>query len=134
MRALAISVAIIAAAPADAQESEPRLARAPSDMSGAEIDAYNDGRMASDPGYIRCRRIEQIGSLVKKLRVCNINADTKRTVEMRKQDVRDSTETPPRGWTVPQQPQQQPVQVPTRRQWTGRRAKQSGDDPLQDAW
>ena len=116
MRALAIGVAIIAAAPADAQESEPRLARAPSDMSGAEIDAYNDGRMASDPGYIRCRRIEQIGSLVKKLRVCNTNAEWKRIVDRGNQDARDSMETLARGWSVPQEPQDQLVRLPNRRQ------------------
>ena len=52
MRTAIISLAAIAGfavAPAGAQESELRLARAPSDMSGAEIDAYNEGRMASDP-------------------------------------------------------------------------------------
>src|SRR3546814_19129183 len=114
MRALAISVAIIAAAPADAQESEPRLARAPSDMSGAEIDAYNDGRMASDPGYIRCRRIEQIGSLVKKLSVCNPNAEWKRIVDRGNQAPRHSMETPDRGWDVPTAPQATQGRLPNR--------------------
>lgn len=46
--------------PAVAQQSETRLARAPSDMSGAEIDAYNKGRRASDPAYIR-RRANRAG-------------------------------------------------------------------------
>src|SRR3546814_19164469 len=90
-------------------------------MSGAEIDAYNDGRMASDPGYIRCRRIEQIGSLVKKLRVCNTNAEWKRIVDRGKQDARDSMETLARGWSVPQEPQAQLVRLPNRPQGTGMR-------------
>ena len=119
MRTAIISIALIAnltAGPAGAQESEPRLARAPSDMSGAEIDAYNEGRMASDPGYIRCRRIEQIGSHVKKLRVCNTNAEWKRIVDKGNQDARDSMETLARGWSVSQEPQDQLVRMPNRPQ------------------
>ena len=116
MRALAISVAIIAATPAGAGEGAPRLARAPSDMSGAEIDAYNEGRMASDPDYIRCRRIEQVGSLVKKLRVCNTNAEWKRIVDKGNQDARDSMETLARGWSVSQEPQDQLMRAPGRPQ------------------
>lgn len=119
MRTAIISLAIIAGlatGPASAQESEPRLARAPSDMSGAEIDAYNEGRMASDPGYIRCRRIEQIGSLVKKLRVCNTNAEWKRIVDKGNQDARDSMEGLARGWSVPQEPQGPLERIPNRPQ------------------
>lgn len=109
-------IAGLAAGPAGAQESEPRLARAPSDMSGAEIDAYNEGRMASDPGYIRCRRIEQIGSLVRKLRVCNTNAEWKRIGDKGNQDARDSMESLARGWSVSQEPQDQLVRTPNRPQ------------------
>ncbi|KGB59151.1 hypothetical protein OVY29_17755 [Sphingopyxis sp. SE2] len=116
MRALAISVAIIAATPAGAGDGTLRLARAPSDMSGAEIDAYNEGRMASDPDYIRCRRIEQVGSLVKKLRVCNTNAEWKRIVDKGNQDARDSMETLARGWSVSQEPQDQLMRAPGRPQ------------------
>ena len=119
MRAAIISLAAIAgfaAAPAGAQESELRLARAPSDMSGAEIDAYNEGRIASDPDYIRCRRIEQTGSLVRKLRVCNTTSEWKRIVDKGNQDARDSMETLARGWSVPQEPQDQLVRMPNRPQ------------------
>ena len=119
IRTATIGFAVIlglVAGPAGAQESEPRLARAPSDMSGDEIDAYNEGRIASDPDYIRCRRIEQIGSLVKKLRVCNTNAEWKRIVDRGNQDARDSMETLARGWSVPQEPQDQLVRLPNRRQ------------------
>ena len=115
MRTATLSLAIIAgltAVPAGASESEPRLARAPSEKSGAEIDAYNEGRMASDPGYIRCRRIEQVGSLVKKLRVCNTNAEWKRIIDKGNQDARDSMETLARGWSVSQEPQDQLMRAP----------------------
>ncbi|AJA10476.1 Putative secreted protein [Sphingopyxis fribergensis] len=107
MRTATLCLAIIvglAVVPAGASDGEPRLARAPSDMSGAEIDAYNEGRMTSDADYIRCRRIEQIGSLVKKLRVCNTNAEWKRIVDKGNQDARDSMETLARGWSNSQEP------------------------------
>ena len=119
IRTATIGFAVIlglVAGPAGAQESEPRLARAPSDMSGDEIDAYNEGRIASDPDYIRCRRIEQIGSLVKKLRVCNTNSEWKRIVDKGNQDARDSMETLARGWSVSQEPEDQLVRMPNRPQ------------------
>jgi hypothetical protein len=73
-------------------------------MSGDEIDAYNQGRAATDADYIRCRRIEQPGSLVKKLRVCNTNAEWKRVIDKGNQDARDSMETLARGWSNSQEP------------------------------
>lgn len=94
----------MSAAPALASETETPLARTPSEMSGAEIDAYNQGRAATDAGYIRCRRIEQPGSLVKKLRVCNTNAEWKRVTDKGNQDARDSMETLARGWSNSQEP------------------------------
>ena len=119
IRTATIGFAVIlglVAGPAGAQESEPRLARAPSDMSGDEIDAYNEGRIASDPDYIRCRRIEQTGSLVRKLRVCNTNSEWKRIVDKGNQDARDSMETLARGWSVSQEPEDQLVRMPNRPQ------------------
>lgn len=91
-------------APAVAGENQTPLARAPSEMSGAEIDAYNQGRTANDADYIRCRRIEQPGSLVRKLRICNTNAEWKRIGDKGNQDARDSMETLARGWSNSQEP------------------------------
>lgn len=102
----AVSLALLtclSAAPA-AAESETLLARTPSEMSGAEIDAYNQGRAPSDASYIRCRRIELSGSLVKKLRVCNTNAEWRRITDKGNQDARDSMETLARGWSNSQEP------------------------------
>lgn len=93
------------AAPAAASDAIA-LARASSDMSGAEIDAHNKDRAATDPDYIRCRRIEQIGSLVRKLRVCNTNAEWKRISDRGNQDARDSMETLARGWSNSQEPKE----------------------------
>ena len=94
----------MSAVPAVASETQTQLARTPSEMSGAEIDAYNQGRTANDADYIRCRRIEQPGSLVKKLRICNTNAEWKRVADKGNQDARDSMETLARGWTNSQEP------------------------------
>lgn len=90
-----------AAAPATASED---MARTPSEMSGAEIDTYNQGRSANDADYIRCRRVEVPGSLVKKLRVCNTNAEWRRAGDKGNQDARDSMETLARGWSNPVEP------------------------------
>jgi len=97
-------LACISAAPVLAGETETPLARTASEMSGDEIDAYNQGRTANDADYIRCRRIEQPGSLVKKLRVCNTNAEWKRVTDKGNQDARDSMETLARGWSNSQEP------------------------------
>lgn len=101
-------VAVLSAVPAAAaDETEIPLARTPSEMSGAEIDAYNRGRAATDPGYIRCRRIEQAGSLVKKSRVCNTNAEWRRITDRGNQDARDTFDTIARGWSNSQEPPEQ---------------------------
>lgn len=107
MRRASTSLAILMALPAVsavASENEMPLGRAPSEMSGDEIDAYNQGRTANDADYIRCRRIEQPGSLVKKLRVCNTNAGWKRVADKGNQDARDSMETLARGWSNSREP------------------------------
>lgn len=101
MRAVsAILMLAVAGAPlaALADEAIP-LARAPSDMTGAEIDAHNQGLAFADPNYIKCRKIEEIGSLVKKIRVCNTNAQWRQITDKGNQDARDSMETLARGWT-----------------------------------
>jgi len=107
MRTLfALSLLLSAAAPAAASE-EIALARAPSEMTGAEIDAHNQGLAYADPHYIKCRKIEEVGSLVKKLRVCNTNAQWKKITDKGNQDARDSMETLARGWSNSQEPKDQ---------------------------
>jgi len=114
-RLFAILMQIAVPAVAHAETDMP-LARAPSEMTGAEIDAHNDGRAMADPNYIRCRKIEEIGSLVKKIRVCNTNAQWKRIIDKGNQDARDTMETLARGWTNPQEPADQLVTIPRRPQ------------------
>jgi hypothetical protein len=99
------AIAVLVATPAAVWAGDDMpLARAPSEMTGAEIDAHNEGLANADPNYIRCRKIEEIGSLVKKIRVCNTNAQWKKIVDKGNQDARDSMEMLARGWSVPQEP------------------------------
>ncbi|UKK83269.1 hypothetical protein L7H23_11920 [Sphingopyxis sp. BSN-002] len=104
---LGIVMALSSAAPALASDADAPLARAPSDMTGDEIDAYNVGRAATSPDYIRCRRIEQIGSLVKKQRVCNTNAEWRRITDKGNQDARDTLEAVSRSFNNGQEPRDQ---------------------------
>jgi hypothetical protein len=104
---LAILIGLSAASTAIASEAEMPLARVPSEMTGDEIDAYNMGRAANSPDYIRCRRIEQIGSLVKKLRVCNTNSEWRRITDKGNQDARDTLEAVSRSFNNGQEPRDQ---------------------------
>lgn len=107
-RAASLALLIcLSAAPALASEGDTPLARTPSEMTGAEIDLYNQGRASTDADYIRCRRLEQVGSLVKKLRVCNTNADWKRIADRGNQEARDSMEWIQRGFSSSQEPKDQ---------------------------
>lgn len=93
--------------PAAATETGTPMARSPSEMTSAEIDAYNEGRPSTDADYIRCRRIEQVGSLVRKLRVCNTNAGWKQTIDKGNQDARDTLAIIERGHSNSQEPAEQ---------------------------
>ncbi|WP_260581729.1 hypothetical protein [Sphingopyxis sp. PET50] len=111
MRAVpAMMLLLLAGAPvaALADEALP-LARAPSEMTGAEIDAHNQGLAFADPDYIKCRKIEEVGSLVKKIRVCNTNAQWRKIADKGNQDARDSMETLARGWSNSREPADQVV-------------------------
>lgn len=105
---LSFAVALSAApAAALADDGGMALARSPSEMSGAEIDAYNEGRSANDADYIRCRKIDEPGSLVKKLRVCNTNAQWRKITDKGNQEARDSMEVLARGWSNSREPADQ---------------------------
>ena len=51
--------------------------RAPSMMTGTEIKAHNQGLPMTHPYYVKCRKMEVPGSLVKKLRVCHTNENSR---------------------------------------------------------
>ena len=89
---------------AAANEVDTPLSRSPSEMTGAEFDAYNEGRASADAEYIRCRRMEVPGSLVKKLRVCNTNAGWRQYSDKGNQDARDSMAWIERGYSNSSEP------------------------------
>jgi hypothetical protein len=78
MRFVSIAVLSLAlAAPAVAGGDKQPPDRMPSEMTPTEIKAYNADIDVSHPYYIKCRKTEVMGSLVKKLRVCRTNEQWK---------------------------------------------------------
>ncbi|AJA10475.1 Putative secreted protein [Sphingopyxis fribergensis] len=80
------------AAAAAAAERRPPLDRPASTMTGTEIKAYNVGLAPTHPDFIKCRKIEEIGSLVKKARVCRTNEQWKQAWAQGNQNARDTAE------------------------------------------
>lgn len=68
------------------------LAKAPSAMTPTEIKAHNEGLTPTDPAYIKCRKTLEIGSLVKKNRVCHTNEQWKEVSAKGNQNARDTAE------------------------------------------
>lgn len=62
-------------------------------MTNAEIKAYNEGLAPTHASYIKCRKIEEVGSLVKKARVCHTNEQRKQLWVQGNQDSRDTMDT-----------------------------------------
>ncbi|MCA1661563.1 MAG: hypothetical protein LC648_05170 [Novosphingobium sp.] len=77
-----------AAAPA----SEPDTVKGPVAMTGAQIKQYNAGLERGDPAYIRCEKILETGSLVKKHTVCRTNAEWRKTHESGNRNARATIE------------------------------------------
>lgn len=64
----------------------------PSAMTPTEIKAYNAGLPETHPYYIKCRKTVELGSLVKKTRVCYTNEKWKEVVAKSSQNARDTAE------------------------------------------
>lgn len=71
---------------------QPVPAKAPSAMTPTEIKAHNEGLTPTDPAYIKCRKTLEIGSLVKKNRVCHTNEQWKEVSAKGNQSARDTAE------------------------------------------
>lgn len=94
---LLLLAAAIAAAPsaiAAAQDTadHPPPPKTPSLMTPTEIKAYNEGLAVNHRFYIKCRKSLEIGSLVKKNRVCHTNEQWKDVSAKANQDARDTVE------------------------------------------
>ena len=86
--ALSLSLAAPAFAGGDKQPPD----RLPSEMTPTEIKAFNADIDASHPYYIKCRKTEVMGSLVKKLRVCRTNEQWKEASAKGNDSTRESLE------------------------------------------
>lgn len=93
MRIVSIAALSLAlAGPAiGAGDSQPP-SRSPSAMSSSEIKAHNAGLESADPNYIKCRKTEVMGSLVKKQRTCRTNAQWKEAAALGNESTRDMVE------------------------------------------
>ncbi len=83
---------LLLAGPAIAGGGSSPPSRAPSEMSPSEIKAHNAGLEAGDPNYIKCRKSEVMGSLVKKQRVCRTNEQWKEATARGNEQTRDMVE------------------------------------------
>jgi hypothetical protein len=61
-------------------------------MSPSEVKAHNAGLESSDPNYIKCRKADVMGSLVKKQRICRTNAQWKEASTLGNEGTRDMVE------------------------------------------
>lgn len=87
---LTASAAFAAESTASADHAPPP--KAPSAMTPTEIKAHNDGLAQTHPYYIKCRKTLEIGSLVKKNRVCYTNEKWKQVTAQGNQNARDTAE------------------------------------------
>jgi hypothetical protein len=94
-KTLTLLTALAIAAPAVHAEAPTDRApppKAPSLMTPTEIKAYNEGLEQTHPFYIKCRKTLEIGSLVKKSRVCYTNEKWKEVTAKSSQNARDTAE------------------------------------------
>lgn len=71
----------------------------PVKMKPSEIRAYNSAYPRTHPNYIRCQRVEETGSLVRKSSVCRTNEEWDRIEAIGNREAREATENLQRGWT-----------------------------------
>jgi hypothetical protein len=92
--ALAMTPAVAAAADeGDAPPIERKIPEGPpSAMTNVEIAAHNEGLELRHPDFIKCRKIDMIGSLVKKARVCRTNEQWTKSWQNGNQNVRDTAD------------------------------------------
>lgn len=89
--ALFVMAAPTASAPSAAVDRAPPD-RPPSDMTSTEIKAYNEGLAMTHPFYIKCKRVAESGSWVKKARVCRTNEQWKDAWVQGNQNARDTAD------------------------------------------
>lgn len=71
----------------------------PTKMTAGEIRAYNANLSRDHPNYIRCERVGETGSLVRKRSVCRTNEEWSRVDDAGNREAREATEGLQRGWS-----------------------------------
>ena len=89
---LAATIAMILANSA-AAATELELTSGPITMTGSQIREYNSHLDRDHPNYIRCTRVEETGSLVRKRAVCRTNQQWAIADEAGNREARDISET-----------------------------------------
>lgn len=84
---------------APASADQPRLISGPITMKMSEIRAYNRTLTRDHPNYIRCKRLEETGSLVKKRTDCRTNQEWARVESVGNQEAREAVEGLQKGWS-----------------------------------
>lgn len=85
---------LTAAAAVAAPPPEPSAAPVedPRRMSSSEIRAHNANLEATDPNYIRCERVAQMGSLIARRRDCRTNAQWEQAFVIGNDNARETAE------------------------------------------
>jgi hypothetical protein len=87
---------LVAIAMAQAATAAPAVERetvdGPVTMTASEIRTYNAALQRDDPAYIRCQRMADTGSLVRKHTSCRTNAEWRRVHEIGNQNARDTVD------------------------------------------
>lgn len=96
LRCIVIALALPMAASALA---EPELIQGPVVMKPSQIRAYNANLASNSPHYIRCKRLEETGSLVKATRTCRTNQEWDRVEGRARDDARAAVEGLNKGWS-----------------------------------
>ena len=86
----------LASAPAIA---EPELTSGPIAMKPSEIRAYNATLDRDHPNYIRCTKVEETGSLVRRKTTCRTNAEWRRVEDGGNTEAREVVEGLQKGWS-----------------------------------
>lgn len=92
MLTVALGLLLTAASPA-------AVTTGPTKMTAAEIRAYNADLSRDHPNYIRCERVGETGSLVRKRSVCRTNEEWGRVDDAGNREAREATEGLQRGWS-----------------------------------
>jgi hypothetical protein len=90
---------LLSNASATASAPTPELLTGPIKMKASEIRAYNASLPRDHPNYIRCSKVEETGSIVKKKSICRTNQEWDRIEFAANTDAREAVDALRKGWS-----------------------------------